>query len=202
MEENPNPMFDQGRMLTWAVFVEGGLGLLAILLGWLTGYNPLELIRLEWSATFGLTLLAVAPMMILFVCVSYIPWKPFRSIRQLLDSIMVPLFGGLTLFELFWMAMLAGVGEELFFRGFLHLWLTEQVGLLGAVLITSILFGLLHWMTAVYAIIATAMGALLSYCMLFSDNLLSSILVHGLYDFLALWLYLRIIHGKSRAGLP
>jgi membrane protease YdiL (CAAX protease family) len=56
-------------------------------------------------------------------------------------------------------------------------------------MIASILFGLCHWLSATYALMATAMGVLLGLLMLTTNSLLAPIAMHTIYDFLAL-LYL------------
>ncbi|MEQ8350950.1 MAG: CPBP family intramembrane glutamic endopeptidase [Leptospiraceae bacterium] len=185
-------------MLRMAVFVEGGMGLLAIGLGFLFDYPPLSMIHVEpdrWIDSIGL--LAIAPMFLVFLLLSRLNLASVKLLRSKLDQVILPLFKGLHLSDLFWLSILAGVGEELLFRGFFHLWLTDWLGVWAAVAITAILFGLVHWVTPLYGIIAALMGLLLSLSLLYTDNLLVAILVHGLYDFLALWYYLRVVH---RAG--
>ncbi len=189
---------DQSSMLRMAVFVEGGMGLLAIGLGYLFGYHPLTMIHVEmdrWPDLLGLV--AILPMFLFFLLIGKLNLEPFRLLRSRLDQVILPLFRGLYLSDLFWLSLLAGVGEELLFRGFLHLWLADWLGIPAAVLLTATLFGLVHWVTPMYALIAGLMGLLLSMSLLYTDNLLVAILIHGLYDFLALWYYLRVVH---RAG--
>ncbi|MCB1140394.1 MAG: CPBP family intramembrane metalloprotease [Leptospiraceae bacterium] len=196
MNENQPSMqpLDQGRMLRMAVFVEGGMGLLAIVLGMLFGLNPLSMIHVEpdrWPDLLGMV--AIVPMFGAFFLVARLPLASFKELRQKLDLVILPLFRGLPLSDLFWLSLLAGVGEELLFRGFFHLWMLDWFGLPAALAITAVAFGLVHWITPTYALLAGAMGLLLSASMVWSENLLVAILVHGLYDFFALWYYLRVV---------
>lgn len=189
---------DQGRMLRMAVFVEGGMGILAIVLGMIFGLNPLSMIHVEpdrWTDLLGLA--AIGPMLVGFFLVARLPLASLKLLRQRLDAVILPLFRGLPLSDLFWLSLLAGVGEELLFRGFFHLWMLDWFGLPAALAITAAAFGLVHWITPAYAILAGAMGLLLSASMLWTDNLLVAILVHGLYDFFALWYYLRVVHSAG-----
>jgi hypothetical protein len=93
-------------------------------------------------------------------------------------------------------AMLAGVGEELLFRGSLQTalgnWTTPVTGLV----ITSVLFGLAHALSKLYFVFAVAVGAFLGWMTLKYNDLLAPIIAHGLYDFLALAYLSR---RKSRA---
>ncbi|MBR30378.1 MAG: CPBP family intramembrane metalloprotease [Spirochaetaceae bacterium] len=187
-------------MLRMAVFVEGGMGLLAIGLGYLFGYQPLAMIHVElerWPDALGLA--AIVPMFLGFLLIGKLNLEPLRLLRSKLDQVILPLFRGLYLSDLFWLSILAGVGEELLFRGFFHLWISDWLGLPAAVILTAVLFGLVHWVTPIYALIAGLMGLLLSASLVYTDNLLVAILVHGLYDFLALWYYLRYVHKAGPA---
>jgi membrane protease YdiL (CAAX protease family) len=56
------------------------------------------------------------------------------------------------------------------------------IGLVGA----SLLFGVLHWLTLTYAILATLIGLYLGGAWMATGNLLVPALVHAAYDFWAL----------------
>jgi hypothetical protein len=83
-------------------------------------------------------------------------------------------------------ALLAGVGEELLFRGALQTklgqWTTPIVGLL----LTSVLFGLAHALSKLYFAFAVAVGAFLGWLAFQFNDLIAPMVAHGLYDFLAL----------------
>lgn len=83
-------------------------------------------------------------------------------------------------------ALGAGVGEELLFRGVLQTWMAGFSPLMIAIVIPNILFGLLHWRTALYGIIAGVVGVYLGVLYALADNLLAPMLAHGLYDVVAL----------------
>ncbi len=84
------------------------------------------------------------------------------------------------------MSLLAGVGEELFFRGVLQPELISWTGTLAGLIAASVVFGLLHAITPTYALLATAVGAYLGWLALASGNLLGPMIAHGVYDFFAL----------------
>lgn len=84
------------------------------------------------------------------------------------------------------MAIAAGVCEELLFRGVFQTWLDVYFPIAFAILLTNILFGLLHMRTWLYALIAGCVGAYLGIIYAITDNLLTPIVVHALYDAAAL----------------
>ena len=66
------------------------------------------------------------------------------------------------------------------------------LGLLAA----ALLFGLLHSITPAYAILAGLVGLYLGGLWLACGNLLTPIVAHGTYDFLALVYLVRVRGGK------
>src|SRR6185503_17736961 len=82
--------------------------------------------------------------------------------------------------------ILAGVGEELLFRGavqsILGNWTTPVIGLM----ITSLLFGLAHALSKLYFLFAVAVGVFLGWITLKYNDLVAPMVAHGVYDFLAL----------------
>jgi membrane protease YdiL (CAAX protease family) len=88
-----------------------------------------------------------------------------------------------------WFAvLLIGVGpgviEELFCRGFLGRGLVGRYGVVGGVLLTSMLFGMLH-LSPLYAVGTMVMGALLHLTYLFTRSLWVPMLLHFLNNSLS-----------------
>ena len=86
-------------------------------------------------------------------------------------------------------AALAGIGEETLFRGVIQAAVAQHVGgprgvWLG-LLVAAVLFGLLHPVTPMYAVLAGAIGLYLGWLWLVGGNLLLPIVTHGVYDFVA-----------------
>jgi membrane protease YdiL (CAAX protease family) len=65
-----------------------------------------------------------------------------------------PIFANCKWPDLALIALFAGVGEELFFRGWLQGVLTNTFDVVLGVLIASAIFGLLHYLSATYAFYA------------------------------------------------
>src|SRR4029077_2757949 len=83
-------------------------------------------------------------------------------------------------------AVLAGVGEELLFRGGLQTifgnWTTPLVGML----VTSLAFGPAHALSKLYFLFAVAVGGFLGWMTWKYNDLVAPMVAHGVYDFLAL----------------
>jgi membrane protease YdiL (CAAX protease family) len=187
--EHPDPVL-------FAVVFEGGLGLVAVGLGWLLGDPPAQ--RIQWTpegAVYGL--FATFPLVaVVWACLRS-GWRPLRGIMEVLEDKVVPLFRQCRVWELAGIAAFAGFGEELLFRGVIQNSLATlfsgEIGSCVGLVAASILFGLLHWLTLTYAILATSVGLYLGGLWLATDNLLVPALVHALYDFWAL-VYLLKVH--------
>lgn len=172
-----------------AASFEGSLALVAVALGWLLGQPPLETFRWDpWDALWAVAA-TLPPLGLFWLCLKT-PWEPIRTITRILDETLVPLFRDCTTMQLLAIAAMAGLGEEMVFRGVLQAAAAEEIG--GAygdglgLLIASVLFGLLHPITPTYALLAGLIGLYLGWLWLATGNLLTPIIVHGLYDFVVL----------------
>jgi membrane protease YdiL (CAAX protease family) len=83
-------------------------------------------------------------------------------------------------------AFFAGVGEELFFRGWLQSVLASRFEAWLGILIASVIFGLAHYLSPTYAIYAGLTGLYLGVIYQVSGNLYIVMVIHVLYDFIAL----------------
>lgn len=178
-----------------AIAVEGGMIAVAWLIGWLLDVQPLsdERCKLDWQGVV-VGLLAAVPMLgAFFVLVRY-PFGPLRSIKRFTDETIRPLMSTCSLIDLAGISLLAGLGEELLFRGVLQEAFRgglegsvgEGIGLATAVALSAILFGLLHAVTPTYAVLAAVIGAYLGLVFHFSENLLTVVVAHAVYDLVAL----------------
>ena len=150
-------MNDRWLLLKLAVLVEGGLALAALLLGWIFGVPILRTIR--WGLEGVVQGLAVSgPMVAGLVVVVNWPVGPLARIKRFGDEVVRPLFAPCTLAEIALICLLAGLGEELFFRAFLQAacsdWWDPWIGVPAA----AAVFGLLHMITPTYALLATGLG--------------------------------------------
>lgn len=178
-------MSDRGWVITLALAVEGGLIVAAEVLGWLLSRPPRELFTWDLGGlTWGFA--ATLPMIAIFLAILRWPIGPFDRIKRFTEEVLRPLLSPCTTMDLLGISILAGVGEEMFFRGVLQGTLEQKLPVWLAVLIASSLFGVMHAVTLTYALFAGIMGAYLSWVWHAADNLLAPVLAHALYDFLAL----------------
>jgi membrane protease YdiL (CAAX protease family) len=165
-----------------AILFEGGLVGVAGALGWWFGVDPLS--RLSWEGrgvAWGAA--ATVPMIGFFLVATRLPLGPLQEIKQFLLEALGPSLAACRWYDLLLVAAVAGVGEELLFRGVLH-------PLAGPVW-SNVLFGLAHFITPTYAILAGLLGHFLGWLLDYSENILAPIIAHGLYDFLAFLVVVR-----------
>lgn len=89
------------------------------------------------------------------------------------------------------LSVLAGVGEELLFRGAVQGWLMAHTGPVTALLAASVVFGLVHYVSFTYFLVATGLGLILGLAYLVSESLLLVMIWHAVYDMIALFCLLR-----------
>jgi len=106
-----------------------------------------------------------------------------RSVLTLMGSTFKPKLGLVLAIAL---GIAAGLGEEMLFRGVLQYGLMDQMGNVAAVGLSSIIFGLLHAVTPVYAFLATLASVYFGYLYLDTGNLAVPIITHALYDVCAI----------------
>ncbi len=142
-------------------------------------FRPFELLPLlRWNNHWlAVGLLAAMPPLLIIPLLE-IPasrrWVGIRELRGDIESVLVPLFGDLGWPEILLLAILAGLSEEIFFRGVLQ----QEIGLWFA----SLAFGLLHAVSVPYVIWASAIGLYLGWLMQMMHNLWPSILAHMIID--------------------
>ncbi len=185
------------RTFVLVCLFEGGLGVFAWIVGRLCGYSPVTTIQFTWaSLVWGI--LGTLPLIFALLLLERCPATALVEIRRVVRKVLAPLFRGFSLWQLFVVALLAGVGEEILFRGFVQgglaillAFLSAPSAQLIALLVASILFGVMHPITRTYAILCMLAGLYLGGLWIWSGNLLVPIAVHTLYDFFALSYLLR-----------
>ncbi len=132
------------------------------------------------------SVLALIPMLALLAFGVRTHWEPIVRLRRQVESLVRQLFVGVPWWGLAAVALAAGVGEELLFRGALQplaeRWLGAAIGLVAV----SVLFGALHAASVVYFIVATGVGIYLGWLAQHFGDLVTPIVVHAVYDFAAL----------------
>jgi hypothetical protein len=179
------------------VAAEGALLLVAVFVGRLIGVHPFARFELTASSLL-LGLLATLPLVLGLGWCLRTGWPPIARLVDFVEARLRPLFMGCSTGQLVMIALLAGVAEEALFRGVVQLgasrWLTAGGGLIAA----SLCFGMVHFLTLSYATLATLVGLYLGGLLLLSGNLLVPVVVHALYDLIALLVLTRL--DPDRAG--
>ncbi len=192
---------DPTEALTSAIVVEGAVGVIALLLGWWWDRPPLADASIEPFA-LGAGVLATLPALLLFRSTHRSSWEPFRRIRRILEEQIVPLFARCSIWQIAGVAALAGLAEEMLFRGVIQAALTDHLGEALALGAASVIFGLLHAITPAYAIAATVMGVYIGGLWIVTGNLVAPIVTHALYDFVAIWMMVRAYRRGELAPPP
>jgi uncharacterized protein len=188
-----------------AVAVEGGIAAVAIVAAWVFHVSLRDQFA-GWGAPMaaaaGRGLLATMPMLVAFWVLVNSDWPMVRALREQVEWLVKEMFPTGNILQFAMVAALAGVGEELLFRGVIQTklgeWTTPMFGLIA----TSLLFGVAHALSALYFAFAIAVGAFLGWLALQYHDLLAPMLAHGLYDFLALIYLSRNVARQKRKAVP
>lgn len=173
----------RSEFLKLAGICEGSLFAIALVLAWFMNVNPGDQLYFDWWSVLVGTVAAI-PLLVLFGVLYRLDLPPLRRIRDLLHQIISPQLADCRPIDIVLLAVLAGLCEEVLFRGTLQLWLS-QWGLPAGIAGVSLLFGLVHCVTPTYVVLAGLIGAYLSWSMYFVDrpNLLIPIVTHAVYDY-------------------
>jgi membrane protease YdiL (CAAX protease family) len=183
---------DPRRTTQIALAFECALGAVALVIGWLVGQWPLvgfstlpedsgqQVVAIGWG------LVATGPLLVALVLMEQFPIGPLRGLREMTSDVILRMFGGASVAQLAAVALAAGVGEELLFRGLVQAGLARFFGLSVAVVAASAVFGVCHWLNTTYAILAMLAGAYFGLWLAATGNILTPVAAHAAYDFLAL----------------
>ncbi len=186
-----------------ACYFESSLILVAFVLGWIAGIQPFEFFIYSESAVL-LGIIATLPMFVFFVALDQLAVPSIREVRNILLDHLGSALIHYDWADLFVLAAIAGIAEEALFRGVLQPWLENAWGFGAGLILSNLIFGLVHAITPLYALLAALVGM---YLGLFLDyggerNLLVPMVIHGFYDFLAFLLVRRHFRLQKQQNLP
>jgi len=174
-----------------AILVEGGLAVVAILA------DVLFRLGLEYGAhcwcnseTLRQIAWGLLPLIAGYCVLHVLPFAGLRRVDRFVRELFWHHMGHWKLWQLVLVAALAGLGEELFFRGLLQLGFSSITHVWLAVLLTSLIFGLAHAITPTYFFLAFIISLYLGFLFVLTGNLLVPIAIHALYD-LFVFLFIR-----------
>lgn len=190
MEKDDQLEWSARSLFVTGFFVELGLVLLGAALGYLFLSHPFPFRLVLDTQGLLVGLLATVPMVLFaFALTSRIAAR-IGFLREMEGKLKAYLGSGIramTIQEIILLSAAAGVGEEILFRGVLQ----TLSGSVWGLWVASVIFGLLHAVTPAYFALATLMGLYLGALYIATNNLLAPILVHWLYDTVALYLLRR-----------
>jgi len=177
---------------TTALAFQAGIGIVGIVAIWLVDI-PVQWHGLGFVALMLYGVLGAVATYFSILAVSRIPGlfpddlsTQMRGLYHFARSFPWPVLVGLS--------VLAGVGEELLFRGAVQGWLLQHTGPWTAVIAASVVFGLVHYVSFTYFLMATGLGLILGAGYQLSGSLGLVMTWHAFYDMIALFCLLRFPH--------
>ncbi|MBF0458047.1 MAG: CPBP family intramembrane metalloprotease [Nitrospirae bacterium] len=126
--------------------------------------------------------------LLLFISFCIKPPRFLSSFRKVILNDVRLLFAEAKALDIVLISLMAGLGEELMFRGVLQ----AKIGIVWS----SLIFGLFHFLTPAYFIFATAMSFYLGELCLYFNGVTVPVSAHFAYDLGAL-IYLRFVYKDS-----
>lgn len=180
-----------------ACYFEAFLVLVAIILGWIADIDPFQNIYFsETAVAYGL--IGTIPLFIMFLALEKLQGQSVVKIKELLLNTLGPGLHRNHWTDLFILAAIAGISEELLFRGVIQPWIEASWGITAGLIGSNIVFGLVHAVTPLYAVLAALVGIYLGLSLDYGGerNLLIPIIIHGFYDFLAFVALMRVYRSN------
>lgn len=160
--------------------MEGLVLVAALLISWFCDIKLFPLTQNVFRDIVIGTLGALIPLVLFAILLSEkidnIP--SMVSLKRTIINDIRPIFSETKLIDLCFISACAGLGEELLFRGVIQ----AKLG----IVVASIIFGLLHFITPAYFVIATIMGLYMGFLFQRFDSLLIPVQLHFVYDLGAL----------------
>ena len=168
-----------------ALGFQAGIGVVGLLAIFLFGIP----VQYDGLSPGSVVLWGVAGSVATYVVIMMLTWLPGR-LRDSLESQLEQLHRFAC--EYSWsvlvaLAVFAGVGEELLFRGAVQGWLAQHTHDAVAIAAASVLFGMVHYLSFTYFLLATGLGVVLGAAYALTDSLLLVMVWHGVYDMIALY---------------
>ncbi|MDR1484254.1 MAG: CPBP family intramembrane metalloprotease [Planctomycetaceae bacterium] len=203
---NPN------RFFLKAIIFEGGLGIVAIILGYLFGVDFFRGMFLNERVIVAIIVLTLPLLGCYFFC-RVLPFESFRAIDRLIGEIFQKYMSQLSVRQLAIISIAAGLGEELFFRALLQSGISEALinwtknateirteiwsdfCMVMILIFVSLLFGLAHAATKMYFFLAFLVSIYFGVILIVSGNIFIPIAIHAIYDFCILT-FLKITQNK------
>ncbi len=185
--------YSRHSILAIALLVEGGAAVLALILA---RYFNIGIFPLSKNVTVDLLLgtAAALPPFLFFMFSVSIKAEKLPLIGPLRHKVITEIkdmFDSMSVADLVVISLLAGIGEEMIFRGVLQ----TRFG----IVIASIVFGLMHSVSVAYVVVTIIMGLYIGIIFESTGSLLVPIQLHFVYDLAAL-VYLKYFVKRTLPG--
>lgn len=170
------------------------LGLLAISIALTYGHGY----SWSWWGNTGQAsiLIGVVVAIVMFVLPIWLITHRWLRLQSFYDLItyLHQMTSGLSWGQIIVISLCAGLGEELLFRGALQSWLHDLIGVYSAVVMSSLIFAILHAMTLYYFVITFLISLCFGILFYFSQSMLLVVTIHAVYDVIALGIIAKYPH--------
>jgi membrane protease YdiL (CAAX protease family) len=188
-------VLNREQLVYYGVGMEVGLLLLSAIINglWPISVDLDPLRSANFVTNLGAVLFgaaAAAGMFVIGLCLWYSRIPVLRQMRQFLMEQMAPAMSQCHPWETVLVAISAGVGEEVLFRGVLQ----PRIGWIAA----SVLFGLLHAISPTYIVVAFLLSTILAWIQILGENLWAPILAHAAYDYCMFLVLIRAYRLQQR----
>lgn len=187
-------------ILALAVISEGLLVLLAYATAWITK-TPIV-----WNLSWGVLLVGALCAVPLLVG-NHLLWMwtqrhPGSIYARFSREVVRPLCTMVSTKEAFYIGVLSGIGEEVFFRGALSSLIEHHAGSAAALVVSSFLFAYVHFIGNIRRFgrmipLYTGVGAILWGIYQLTESLAAAATTHATYNFLAITLMKYLDAGKA-----
>ncbi len=172
------------------IYVQGGILILGIVLSFLFKIELLQILNFNLSAII-VGSIAGTTLALIIAAVYKSRFKIFKKLQKDLTKTL-KVMSGFNFFQILLISFIAGLTEEIFFRGFLQQVIEINFGLVTALIISGILFGVMHYISNVYTVYIFFVSAVFGLIFVFTENLWGAIFAHFLFDLVGISLGLKL----------
>lgn len=145
----------------------------------------------RWSLPIGVLAGALLYLMILWLTNLF--WARVASMQSLLAELH-ELFKDFSWLSIIVISIMAGIGEELLIRGVLQNTLVAYLGPWLGIVLASLVFGLMHYLSKTYVIVTFVLGLAFGLVYHLTDSLALVMFAHAVYDVFAFAVIVKYPH--------
>lgn len=135
-----------------------------------------------WSLPIGIGAGALLYILVFWVTNAF--WMRIASMRFLMERLH-SIFREFSWPSIIIVSIMAGVGEELLVRGVLQNVLVNYLGPTSGIVLASLVFGFMHYLSKTYVLVTFALGLAFGLAYHLSDSLVLVMTAHAIYDVFA-----------------